>query len=54
MKTRVTMNQRHTIDAEKPKRRELRHSTKENHQTAKGKTRRKRNKEIQNQLENKV
>ena len=50
----VTMNHRHKIDSQKSKRKELKHTTKENQQTIQGKTKRKRNKEIQNQLENKV
>ena len=52
MKTKVTTNQKHTIDSQKAKR-ELTHNTKENHQTQKEKEIEK-NKEIQNQLENKV
>ena len=42
----VTTNQKHTIDSEKPKRKELKHTTKENQtikekfQTIKGKTQR--------------
>ena len=53
MKHRVTTNQKHIIDLQKPKRREYKHNAKENQQITKGK--RKRNKEeIQNQLENKV
>ena len=55
LKNRVTRNQKYTIDSQKPKSKEHKHNTKENHQTTKGKTKRKRNKEdIQNQLENKV
>ena len=38
---RVTTNQKHKIDSQKPKRREHQHNTKENHQTTKGKTKRK-------------
>ena len=55
LKTRVTTNQKHIIDSQKPKTKELEHNTKENHQTTRGKTKIIRNKEeIQNQLENKV
>ena len=32
----VTTNQKHTIDSQKNKGRELKHNTKENHQTSKG------------------
>ena len=35
----VTTNQKHTIDSQKPKRKEFKHMTKEN-QTTKGKTKR--------------
>ena len=38
MKTRVTTSPKHTIDSQKPKQKELKHNTKENHQTTKGKT----------------
>ena len=38
LKNRVTTNQKHTIDSQKPKRREHKYNTKENHQTTKGKT----------------
>ena len=41
MKNRVTTNQKHTIESQKPKRREHRYNTKENHQATKGKTKRK-------------
>ena len=41
MKTRVTTNQKHTINSQKNKKKELRHYTEENHQTTKGKTKRK-------------
>ena len=41
LKNRVTTNQKHTIDSQKPKRREHKQNTKENHQTTKGKTKRK-------------
>ena len=57
MKNRVTTNQKHTIDSQKPKRREHKYNTKENHQATKGKTKKQteRNTEdIQHQLENKV
>ena len=33
LKTKVTANQKHTINSQKPKRRELKHNRKENHQT---------------------
>ena len=42
LKNRVTTNQEHTIDIQKPKRREHKYNTKENHQVTKGKTKRKR------------
>ena len=42
LKTRVTTNQKHTIDFQKPKRKELKHNAKENHQTTKGKTKRRK------------
>ena len=55
MKNKVTTNQKHVIGLQKPKIRQLKHNTKENHQTTKGKPEIERNKdEIQNQLENKV
>ena len=54
LKKRATTNKKHTIDTKKPKRREHKHNTKENHQTTKGKTEKERDKEIQNQWENKV
>ena len=41
MKHRVTTNQKHIIDLQKPKRREYKHNAKENHQTPKGKRKRK-------------
>ena len=37
----VTTNQKHTIDAQIPKRREHKHNSKESHQTTKRKTKRK-------------
>ena len=37
LKARVTTNQKHTIDSQKPKRKELKNNTKENHQITKGK-----------------
>ena len=37
LKIRETTNQKHTIDSQKPKRREHKHNRKENHQTRKGK-----------------
>ena len=40
MNPAVTTTQKPTIDAQKPKRKELQHTTKENHQTTKGKTKR--------------
>ena len=39
----VTMNHRHKIDSQKSKRKELKHTTKENQQTIQGKTKRRRN-----------
>ena len=60
LQNRVTTNQKHTIDSHTQKTQKEENSSKqnknENHQTTKGKTKRKkRNKEeIQNQLENKV
>ena len=51
LKSRVTTNQKHTVDSQKPKRKELKHTTEENHPV----TKKKRNKEEpQKQLENKV
>ena len=41
MKHRVTTNQKHIIGLQKPKRRENKHNAKENHQTTKGKRKRK-------------
>ena len=32
LKTKVTTNQKHTIDSQKPKRKELKNNMKENHQ----------------------
>ena len=43
MKARVTTDQKHTIDSEKQRGKELKHNTKENHQTAKGKNENKSN-----------
>ena len=40
LKNRVTTNQKHTTDSEKPKRREHKYNTKENHQTTQRKTKR--------------
>ena len=37
LKTRVTTNQKHKTDSQKPKRKEIKHNTKENHQTTKAK-----------------
>ena len=42
LKNRVTTNQKHTIDSQKPKTSEQKHNTKENYQITKGKTERKR------------
>ena len=42
LKNRVTTNQKYIIVSPKIKRREHKHNTKENHQTMKGKTKRKR------------
>ena len=33
LKNRVITNEKNTIDSQKPKRKELKHNTKENHQT---------------------
>ena len=41
LKTRVTTHQKDTIDSQKPKRKELKHNTKEIHKTTKGKTKKK-------------
>ena len=41
----VTTNQKYTTDSHKPKIKELKHTTKENHQTTKGKTNKEMNKE---------
>ena len=38
MKTRITTNQKHIFTKKKKERKELKHNRKENHQTAKGKT----------------
>ena len=38
LKNKVTRNQKHTINSQKPKRREHKKNTKENHQTTRGKT----------------
>ena len=40
----VTTNQKQTVDSQRPKRKELKHTTEEYHQTTKGKTKR-RNKQ---------
>ena len=40
LKTRVTTNQKHTTDSQKAKRKEFKHTERENHQTTKGKTKR--------------
>ena len=45
LKTRVTTNQKHTVDSPKPKRKKLKYNTKENHQTIKAKLKR-RNEQI--------
>ena len=42
LKNRVTTNQKHKTDSQKPKRREHKYNTKENYQTTRGKTTRKR------------
>ena len=42
LKNRVTTNQKHTVDSQKPKRREHKHKIKGNHQTTKRKTKRER------------
>ena len=52
----VIINQKHTINSQKPKRKELKHTTKENNQTITGETKRRRNelkKKLQEQMENK-
>ena len=41
LKNRIATNQKHTIDSQKPKRREHKCNTKENHQTTKGKMKKK-------------
>lgn len=41
LKNRVTTNQKHTINSQKPGKREHKYNTKENHQTTKGETKRK-------------
>ena len=38
LKTRLTTNQTHTTDSQKPKKKELKHTTKENHQVTMGET----------------
>ena len=38
LKTRITTNQKHTVDLQKPKRKEFKDYKDENHQTTKGKT----------------
>ena len=40
LKTRVTTNQKHRINSQKPKRKELKYNVKENHQTTTRKIRR--------------
>ena len=42
----VTTNQKHTIDSKKPKRKELKHTTKENHHAPKRKTKRRNEQRI--------
>ena len=42
LRNRTIANQKHTTDSQKTKRREHKYNTKENHQTTKGKTKRKR------------
>ena len=48
LRNRVTTNQKHTIDSQKPKLREHKHNTKENHETTIGKTKRKRKEQRRN------
>ena len=48
LKNRVTTNQKHIIDPQKPKRREHKYNTKEIHQTTNRKTKRKRKGQIRN------
>ena len=50
MKARMTTNQKHSTDSQNSKRKETQVNSRENHQTTKGKKQR----ELQNQLENKV
>ena len=44
LKTRVTTNQKHTTDSQKPKRKELKHNAQENHEITKGKMKGRRKK----------
>ena len=46
LKSRETTNQKHTIDSQKPKRREYKHKMKGNHQTAKRKRKKKKTKNL--------
>ena len=52
LKTRVTTNKKYTIDSQKLVRKELKHTTKENHQTTKEKPKEEMNKELQKQQKN--
>ena len=48
LKMRVTTNQKHKIDSQKSRRREVKHNSKENHQTTGGKTKIKRKEQRRN------
>lgn len=48
----ATTNQKYVIDSQKPKRKELKHATKENHPTTKWK-KEEMNKQLPKQMENK-
>ena len=39
----ITTKQKHTVESQRTKRKEFKHTTKENHQNTEGKTKRKRN-----------
>ena len=49
----VITNKKYTVDSQKPKRKKLKHTTKENHQATKRKKKKKRTKNYKKQLENK-
>ena len=42
LKIRVSTNQKHTTDSQKPKRKELKYNTEENHQATEEKTKRRK------------